>query len=874
MHKEFGRLIYKRSSLLLWIVGAIVLLPAGVSLAENTQIVRESADRGIRTLNDHSIYPSSNPSGAEAEEFNNICDLALEGDYLWAATAGGVVRWNTKNGSYVTYSTSDGLPSLPVKCIAIADNGIKYFGTDKGAAKFDGKDWTVYTADEGLAGNTVLCITIDQNGTICFGTDRGVTEFDGHSWKTYTTEDGLISNRIFSIAVDKNGNRWFGGIHGVSCFDGENWQTYPQDNFKKPPNSDTGPYAGPYLYEPTIQFTGPESVESIAIDQDGTLWLGSYWGTINSFDGNQWQVYEWGKPGYYGWWRQSWRGLGNVVNGIAVDSNNVKWLATGQGVLRYNGQSWKLYTDADGLLFPTLLPYSVPIGGIDAGSSFWVSSVAIAPDGTKYFGVPRGVSKFDGENWESYIVGKKSPIKQWQVTEAVGPLADSLRWKFKTDFPVFSPPAVSPDGTAYLTSSYPIYTYYLYAVSPKGKLKWKSKIEAIAWSSPAIGPDGSVYFGSGDNLYAISPTGELKWKFKTGQSVKSSPAIGSDGTVYFGSNDGLFYAISSEGKLKWKFETGGCVLSSPAISSDATVYFGSNDSYLYAVSPEGELKWRFDTGWCIWSSPAIDSNGTVYFGSADGYLYAVSPEGKLKWKFKTEDNVGSSPVLGLDGTVYFGSNDHYLYAVSPEGKLKWKFKTGNAIHSHLAIDSDGTVYFASDYLYALSPQGELRWKLRRGGSCLAFGLDGTLYFDSYGGHLYALDCSSQGPADSPWPMFGHDPRHTSRASEISTAVQVEGSTENVPNGFALFQNFPNPFNPNTQINYQIPEQTEVELTVYDILGRKVQTVVNETQQPGHYRIFWDGKDELDRDVSSGVYFYQLTVDLGKWTETKKMLLLR
>lgn len=94
-----------------------------------------------------------------------------------------------------------------------------------------------------------------------------------------------------------------------------------------------------------------------------------------------------------------------------------------------------------------------------------------------------------------------------------------------------------------------------------------------------------------------------------------------------------------------------------------------------------------------------------------------------------------------------------------------------------------------------------------------------------------------------------------------------GSERSIADGFNLLQNFPNPFNPNTVISYNIPEHSLVILNIYNLLGEKIKTLVEKEQAPGKYQINFDGNN-----LPSGIYFYQLKTD--KFQQTKKMLLLR
>ncbi|MEW6510199.1 MAG: T9SS type A sorting domain-containing protein [Bacteroidota bacterium] len=105
----------------------------------------------------------------------------------------------------------------------------------------------------------------------------------------------------------------------------------------------------------------------------------------------------------------------------------------------------------------------------------------------------------------------------------------------------------------------------------------------------------------------------------------------------------------------------------------------------------------------------------------------------------------------------------------------------------------------------------------------------------------------------------------------STITSVPISKE-VPGSFALEQNYPNPFNPNTTIRFAIPTKELVRIAVYDVLGRFVTTLVNETTEPGTYKILWNGIDHAGMQVSSGVYFYR--IEAGTFSSSRKMLLVR
>lgn len=94
----------------------------------------------------------------------------------------------------------------------------------------------------------------------------------------------------------------------------------------------------------------------------------------------------------------------------------------------------------------------------------------------------------------------------------------------------------------------------------------------------------------------------------------------------------------------------------------------------------------------------------------------------------------------------------------------------------------------------------------------------------------------------------------------------------LPATFSLSQNHPNPFNPSTLIEYALPQDAEVNLVIYNILGQKVKILVNEFQTAGFRSVEWDGTDDRGSITATGIYFFKLKA--GDFTETKKMVMLK
>jgi hypothetical protein len=107
--------------------------------------------------------------------------------------------------------------------------------------------------------------------------------------------------------------------------------------------------------------------------------------------------------------------------------------------------------------------------------------------------------------------------------------------------------------------------------------------------------------------------------------------------------------------------------------------------------------------------------------------------------------------------------------------------------------------------------------------------------------------------------------------DIVTTVDEQWNSL-IPDQNELFQNYPNPFNSSTIIFYQVKDAAPVSLELYDILGTRIRSLVNEYKLAGHYSDHWDGKDDNGRQVPSGIYFY--TLKTKNYNRTKKLVLLK
>ena len=148
-----------------------------------------------------------------------------------------------------------------------------------------------------------------------------------------------------------------------------------------------------------------------------------------------------------------------------------------------------------------------------------------------------------------------------------------------------------------------------------------------------------------------------------------------------------------------------------------------------------------------------------------------------------------------------------------------------------------------------------------------FGIKGN--GDATGLYAWTLPGLKYKNGDFPWPMYGHDRYRSNQLGFIppDEPVGIQPISTNVPDKFYLHQNYPNPFNPVTTIKFDIRNSAFTKLSVFDILGREIQTLVNEELKTGSYSLVFDGSE-----YNSGVYFYRLASK--DFTETKRMLMVK
>jgi streptogramin lyase len=236
---------------------------------------------------------------------------------VWFGTDKGASKYNGQ--SFINYTTEQGIANNKITDITEDDKGNIWFATfGGGLSKFSGSAVSNFTTTQGLPNNTVYSIVEDSTGSLWFATNGGgVTKYDGRSFSTYTTQQGLSHNVVYSILKDSKGNLWFGTYrHGISKFDGKTFTNYT-----------------------TAQGLPNNTIFRIIEDRRGNLWIATSGGGVSKFDGESFTNYT------------TKQGLANnVVFSMIEDQDGNLWFGTlGGGVSKFDDISFTNYTTAQGL---------------------------------------------------------------------------------------------------------------------------------------------------------------------------------------------------------------------------------------------------------------------------------------------------------------------------------------------------------------------------------------------------------------------------------------------------------------------------------------------------------------------------------------------
>jgi len=532
--------------------------------------------------------------------------------------------------------------------------------------------------------------------------------------------------------------------------------------------------------------------------------------------------------------------------------------------------------------------------------------VSVGPDGTIY----------TTDNINLYALNPDGTLK-WKRPGLVTALASPTSIDFLPDGTIltgtdYSVVALNNDGS----------TKWTYAWNPSGT---HSHIEV----GPSVGPDGNIYavtgvgeFANGIGVFSLTQEGSLRWSDQ-GNPPLAPINSSTGGQVFFtqerlifpfrtvtnGANQVYGYNFNGQQKLYVDFTCTGIPRTDPLNRLLITSACG-----IEAMEQDGNvIYWNVNLG-SNELAPAIGADAIAYAAVYFGNVTAINPDGTIKWTSTTATDAIRLIAVRQDvarlvysGATNFGVPDFVSGVETETGALLWTINL-TTINGHNELvwtaiaptSADGSVvYFNTRFtsngapgaLYAVgirdvtpvelisftangtNSQVLLNWTTATESNNIGFEIE-----RSKGEEFYRIGFVEGNGTTTEIKEYSFVDNNVVSGEYKYRLKQIDynGSFEysyiidvnvKAPSSYILEQNYPNPFNPSTKIKYSISHSSSVELKIYDIVGREVESIVNEEKSAGIYEVEFDATG-----LPSGTYFYQMKA--GSFIETKKMVLMK
>lgn len=372
-----------------------------------------------------------------------------------------------------------------------------------------------------------------------------------------------------------------------------------------------------------------------------------------------------------------------------------------------------------------------------------------------------------------------------------------------------------------------------------------SGLTDLSISSILITAEDAIYVGSSSGIFCSSNQGN-QWNQLLPANYYSSYsllAINTNGYLFTGGYDIGIYSSSDLGKT-WQKAS---YYSASAMVADQNnnIYAGTS-KYGIIVSQDNGNSWRHLGLDSIWiESATITPNGTIFWGTNENGIYSQSPNGTIKQVCNIQEVI--SLACNSTGVLFAGTYGRGIFRSTDQGKT-WINMDNNSPALYifsLLVDKADNIY-ASTYNYGViySSNDGANWDQLISGldaiECysLAISPKGRLYVGTNRGLFRSVKEISL--PDKPLPRY-------------STPF--------------LSQNYPNPFNSLSKIDFYLPEQSEVRITVYDLLGREIKVLTNSLFIAGWHSVLCNSEG-----LNSGIYIYRMQTD--NYSSTKKFVLLK
>lgn len=702
-------------------------------------------------------------------------------------------------------------------CLLVEDNNI-WAGSTDGLVRWDkvSNNYQRYTTEDGLPSLRINCLIRGHTGRLWAGTDNGLAWFNGFGW-----EVSLKCSNINSLAVDANNSLWAASASAILKFNGKEWNLIVT----------TFQVTGEYLWS-----------KCLYIDDQNILWVGTEKGIIR-FDGQNW-TYE--KPDEL---------PNEMVYAIFKDSHATYWFGTVRGLARWDGTHWTVFDTSDGLTFDSVTDIKE-----DQEGHIWVATA----DSWYYRGE---LNEYDGHQWIKHDSPSGSCVRQiafdregnpWLATRQGISYWDGQQWRwlarnpFNTfDCPIINDLFIDTQGDLWLATG-PVFLITCGPYPWGGLVKYDGThfttydtsdgLPDMNISSVAADHHGNLWIGTGggcvsrfDGRQFINFTQD-PFRHVTKDAglpfFKSDRPLSNYVTEVFVDHADRKWVCSIGGisvfnDTTWtnyliKYEDGGCGIALD-IAEDRTgrIWVAASNDGLFCFDGVRWTSYSEAQGLppdCDVAALSVDRDDHLWMGTYNGLIFF---DGSHFVTYTEADGLPSSMITSVDASAYSQEEQQYLLVGTFDGMG--------------ILTEDGWLTISEN-------EGLISNRVK----CFAIGRDSDIWVGTSRGlsHLYGF---------------------------LTTSVKLEEETPALET-HVLESNYPNPFNATTTILYRIGKTQDVQLTVFDVLGRRVRSLYHGMQTAGEYRVIWDGKNESGEEAGSGIYLLNLRV--GEFTAVRKMCLLR
>lgn len=756
----------------------------------------------------------SNANGSDTETksgFITVREAGTPADTDWLNyTNGTVVNAVAQEGTSMWLATNGGLTRL---------NGL----TDEA---------TVFNrANSGLPDNHIKDVVVDGNGRKWIATDKGLVMYNGTDWQVMNTDNSDIpANQVTTLALDASDQLYLGTVSGMNFASG---------------NQGLIRYDGSSFTVVTASFPSEGKINDIAVSPAGDVWIALDGNGVTHYDGSGVETFNSSNSNL----------PQDYVNAIALDSDGMPWAGTGSGLAYYSGSSWSV---KDFTIDNLQVSLSIEDLAFDVFNELWIGSVnhgLINMQGSQYTVHNADNSKLATDNIHTVYIDNNGRLWLGAVYSTILNDTSEKSALIEYDGSDWNMHPTSNSGLPSNTVSNIVIDHY-------GNV-WMDADSQLGVFGGNDAPGGLVKFNGTswtayDNTNSPLPDANI-----------SALAVDTDNNLWVGTGKGLAMFDGTRWTLYDQAAMG--------IGEDAVGDMAIDDSGLIWLTIEGFGVVTFDgSTWTTYPSDSTPlplnglsviepgAGGTAWVGTAANGLFHYDGSSWTNYTSSNSnlpfDNI-TSLFLDPQGKLWIGSSSYTDAGLTVYDGSTWNpvgIRDGMGEVNDITMDASGVLWLAIGNGFSTT------------GSLAYYDGNQPTVLDINNSRLPSEDVKSVTVDSHGRVWVGTHDGGTAvyQGGGLPTDIDEETPVNHDrPNALTLDQNYPNPFNPSTNIRYGLPAATRVELSVYDVLGRRVAQLVSGRQTAGYHTVRFDASR-----LASGIYIYRIKT--ANTVKIHKMLLIK